>query len=236
MLAQAEVSVSMVPTSASPVLKTELVVTLAPSYPETLVQEDFTAVLFSQDDEDYERELYVMSVDDAAKSLTIKFPGAVSGTYQLQLSSTQHGRIDSDLLILGVHGTVSSVSPLTGSKYGGALVTITGENFSDNALDNPVKIGEHYCYVQTTSPTEITCRTDFLTAQVAQDEMVIVFLKTSEEAATPNGDDILFTFAVPTTEIQDIQVEFNDVDFKHQVVVSGTGFDASAQLIIDGHE
>jgi hypothetical protein len=46
-----------------------------------------------------------------------------------------------------VHGTVHSVSPLTGSKYGGALITITGENFSDEAQDNPVMIGENYCYV-----------------------------------------------------------------------------------------
>ena len=137
----------MSPTSASPVLKTELTVTLSQSYPETLVKEDFNCTLFSNDDDTYSRELYIMSVDDAAKTLTIKFPGAVSGSYYLQLASAQHGRIDSDLLQLSVHGTITSVSPLTGSKYGGTLVTITGENFSDDLLDNPVKIGDHYCYV-----------------------------------------------------------------------------------------
>jgi hypothetical protein len=156
-----------------------------------------------------------MSVDDSAKSVKIKFPGAVSGTYQLQLSSVQHGRIDSDLLILQVHGSVTGVSPLTGSKYGGALVTITGENFSDDPLDNPVMIGNNYCYVQTTSATQITCRTDLLTNQAVQDELVIVFLKTSEEAATPNGDDIMFTYATPTTEITDITVSFDDSSFTH---------------------
>jgi hypothetical protein len=52
-----------------------------------------------------------------------------------------------------VHGTVTSISPLTGSKYGGALITITGENFSDDKLDNPVMIGKEYCFVQTTSAT-----------------------------------------------------------------------------------
>jgi hypothetical protein len=115
LLAQAEVSISMSPTSASPVLKTELVISLAASYPETLVQEDFSAEIFylgcpadmiCRDNTDYERELYVMAVDDAAKTITLKFPGAYSGTYQLQISSVQHGRIDSDLLTLEVHGTI----------------------------------------------------------------------------------------------------------------------------------
>jgi hypothetical protein len=65
---------------------------------------------------------------------------------------------------------------------------------------------------------------------------VIVFLRTSEEAATPNGDDILFAYAEPTTEIIDIAVQFNDAEFKHQVVLSGTGFDDTTQLFIDGFE
>jgi hypothetical protein len=73
----------MVPSSVSPVLKTELVVYLDSSYPQTLNREDFNATLYSNDDEEYERVLYVMSVDDAAKSVKIKFPGAESGSYYL---------------------------------------------------------------------------------------------------------------------------------------------------------
>lgn len=236
LLAQAEETIQMSPTSVSPVLKSELVITLASSYPDALVAEDFTAVLFGITDTTYERTLFVMSVDDTARTVTIKFPGAWSGQYQLQLSSVQHGRIDSDLLILDVHGTVTNVSPLSGSKYGGALVTITGENFSDNPLDNPVMIGGHYCYVITTSPTEITCRTDLLTDQISQDELVVVFLKTSEEAATPNDDDIMFTFGTPASELTDIQVTFDESSFTHKVTVTGTGFDSSIQLYIDGIE
>jgi hypothetical protein len=197
---------SLTPNNASPVLKSEIVVALNSAYTTTMVATDFTAVLFSYNDTTYERELYVMSVDDSAKSLTIKFPGAESGLYYLQVSSVQHGRLDTDALVLDVHGTVTSISPLTGSVYGGTLVTIEGENFSDNPLDNPVKIGADYCYVQTTSTTQITCRTDMLSAQVAQDELVIVFLKTSEEAATPNDDDIFFTYIQPTTTVSDMTV------------------------------
>lgn len=94
-----------------------------------------------------------MSVDDSNKSIKVKFPGAESGLYLIKLSSVQHGNIQSDLLTLSVHGTVTGVSPQSGSIYGGTLVTITGENFSNDPLDNPVKIGNDYCYVITTSPT-----------------------------------------------------------------------------------
>ena len=177
------------PSSVSPVLRTELTVFL--NYPDTMVAEDFTAVLFSNDDEEFERNLYVMSADDSQKTLTIKFPGAPSGSYYLVISSVSYGRLESDFQ-LDVHGTVHSVTPLSGSKYGGALVTITGENFSDNPLDNPVKIGSNYCYVITTSPTEITCRTDMLHDQMVGSEQVLVFLKTSEEASTLSGEDIMF--------------------------------------------
>jgi hypothetical protein len=135
------------PSSASPVLATELLVYLDSSYPETLDVNDFNATLFNNNDEEYERVLYVMSVDDSAKSVKIKFPGAYSGSYYIQLSSTQYGRLDSDVLQLDVHGTVTSFSPTEGSKYGGTLITIIGENFGTVITDNPVMIAGDYCYV-----------------------------------------------------------------------------------------
>ena len=47
--------------------------------------------------------------------------------------------------------------------YGGTVLTITGVNFSNDPLDNPVKIGNNvltseYCLVMTSSPSQITCR------------------------------------------------------------------------------
>jgi hypothetical protein len=99
-----------------------------------------------------------MSVDDAEKTITIKFPGADSGSYYVQLSSSSIGRIDKTPLALEVYGKITGFSPASGSLLGGTLVTIDGENFSDNPLDNPVKVGNNYCLVLTTSPTQITCR------------------------------------------------------------------------------
>lgn len=233
LLAAALNAVGIQPSSVSPVLRTELIVYLDTGYPDVMVAEDFTAVLYSNDDEDIERDLYIMSADDSQKSLTVKFPGAPSGSYYLVISSENYGRLDSDFQ-LDVHGTMHSVTPLSGSKYGGALVTITGENFSNEPLDNPVKIGDHYCYVITTSPTEITCRTDMLHDQAAGEQIVLVFLKTSEEAGTLDGENILFNFQTPSTEISDFEVIFDDSDLKHKIVLSGSGFDDTIELVIDG--
>ena len=81
--------VSVSPTSVSPVLATTLTVTLESTYPHTLVAADFKAQLISTTDDSITRPLYIMSVDDSAKSVDIKFPGADSRLYTTYRSSTQ---------------------------------------------------------------------------------------------------------------------------------------------------
>lgn len=67
--------------------------------------------------------------------------------------------LDNSAVTLKAVGEILSFSPSTGSIYGGTLITITGRVFSTEASDNPVKVGTTDCLVETTSPTEITCRT-----------------------------------------------------------------------------
>jgi len=40
----------------------------------------------------------------------------------------------------------------------------------------------------------ITCRTDLLSDNAISEQTLIVFLKTSEEAATLDGEDIIFSY------------------------------------------
>jgi hypothetical protein len=88
---------------------------------------------------------------------------------------------------------------------GGTLVTITGENFSNNALDNPVMIGPALCLVETSTPQEIVCRIehrpyteDFSTGYPLEGP-VSVFLKLGETAGCPNG--CTFTFDEPSATV-----------------------------------
>ena len=139
---------TVTPNSVSPVLATVLTVNLEDTYPGQMnSKEDFTAELISRDDPDFVRPLYVMSVDADTKSLTIKFPGAESGNYNIMLVGEGVGRIDKTPLALTVTGQVTGISPLAGSALGGTLVTIDGINFSDDAYDNPVKVGDNWCLV-----------------------------------------------------------------------------------------
>lgn len=81
---------------------------------------------------------------------------------------------------------------MTGSIYGGTLLTINGENFGDEYTDNPVQISTNGgvdsidCFVQTTNSTMITCRIDddIVPRAAAQEGDMVVFLKTSEEATS----------------------------------------------------
>ena len=109
----------------------------------------------------------MVGVDDGAKTLTVLFGGAYSGDFQVAIRHSVYGLVDTEGMILHVGASVTSYSPTTGSIYGGTLLTITGENFGDQATDNPVQLyfadgltRNWHCYVQTTSLNEITCRLD----------------------------------------------------------------------------
>jgi len=82
----------------------------------------------------------VIDVDDAAKTITTKFGGAESGEYKIWIRHSATGLIEADGLILDVNAYMTSYSPMTGSIYGGTLLTINGENFGDVYTDNPVQI------------------------------------------------------------------------------------------------
>ena len=75
-----QAAASLTPNEVSPVVKQNLVACLAPSYPETLVKEDFEAVVVNTATQE-ERPLYVLSVDDLNKCITLTFMGAPSGDY-----------------------------------------------------------------------------------------------------------------------------------------------------------
>jgi hypothetical protein len=166
-------------TSLSPVLRNEIVIELTADYPTVpaLKREDFAAELnlvseitqghwwFDFDlgdflwipDETTAWPLYIKEVDTAARTVTINFRGAPSGEYVILLSSQSHGRLDNENLKIKTEAYVTGVSPSSGSALGGTMVTITGENFSNDPLDNAVMIGDALCLVKSSKPKEIIC-------------------------------------------------------------------------------
>ena len=78
-------TVTLVPSSVSPVLKSEIDITLGSTFTDDLtgMANLFTVVAYSDSDPDFMLALYVMSVDVTNNSIKVKFPGAKSGTYHI---------------------------------------------------------------------------------------------------------------------------------------------------------
>lgn len=81
-------TVGVVPNTASPVLHTWLKITVAGG---TLVKDKVTVDLVKADDEDNKKPLYVAKVDPFKKEIRVKFGGALSGKYKLEVATEADG-------------------------------------------------------------------------------------------------------------------------------------------------
>lgn len=97
---------------------------------------------------------------------------------------------------------IDSISPTSGSKYGGTVVTITGDKFDLRAETDPVKFGDNTCNIISASATEIICRIELNIGKDADDEVDVVIMPAlpidsmvcliDDQA---KGDGCIFTFA-----------------------------------------
>jgi len=181
--------------------------------------------------------MHVVSADPAGPSVTVKYNGLLSGTYIVKITSleTAIGIILSENE-LDVSATITSIDVTQGSTEGGTVLTITGTNFSDEPLDNPVKVGDNYCLVSFSGNSGIICRIENK-VHVAGDAEVIVFLKTSEEATCNVAGGCTFTYVTPSAALTSINAAYDVSELGHVVTVTGSGFDTDltlTELWIDG--
>ena len=237
------------PTSASPVLQTNIDFTLSSDFPMTLTADNVEVWIKSKTNATAPiKFLRVVSVDDATKTITTKFGGAHSDTYDINIRHNQYGLVDMSAHTLTVGSSVTSMSPAVGSVYGGTLLTINGNNFGTVKTDNPVTInyngalGAVPCYVKETSETQIKCRVgDLSEAKKKPANQVwkaIVFLKTSEEA-TCTAPICKFTFTDSLPTITALAPEWDATALVWKARVTGTGFTGAASansLEINGRE
>jgi len=159
-------STGISPSSVSPVLKTPITVTLESTFPYALKIEDITMHATNNANSTIIKHLRCVSVDDSAKTFVVMFGGAESGVFSITIRHKDFGLVDTSGMTLNVGSTVTAVSPMTGSIYGGTVITITGTNFGTQKTDNPVQIsynggvGSTNCFVLTTGATQITCQID----------------------------------------------------------------------------
>ena len=124
------------------------------------------------------------------------------------------------------------------------MVTITGENFSNNAIDNAVMIGDALCLVQSSQPQEIICEIE--PREITEDFVteigtVSVFLKLGETAACQPSSACEFTFNEPSATVTGFTTVYDQsLSMEHVVIVEGSGFGNTAspydRMTVDGVE
>jgi hypothetical protein len=117
-------SITITPSSVSPVLKTKVIVQMESDFAYTLTREDLSINATSTTNSSYIRYMNVIQVDDSAKTFTAMFGGAYSGQFQISIRHKEYGLVGTEGLILDVSASVTSYTPMTGSIYGGTLLTI----------------------------------------------------------------------------------------------------------------
>jgi len=121
---------------------------------------------------------------------------------------------------------------MTGSIYGGTMLTIKGANFGKLPTDNPVSLvyapGQGRatsCFVKETSATEIKCRVDTANmAKAAGDKgTMVVFLKTSEEAkCTKPACEWTFTDTLP--DVKTFEPQWDEAGGNWDIKMTGLDF------------
>lgn len=219
------------PASVSPVLKQTLTITLGTDI--TLDSEDLSVYLNSETDSENDKELNVYEVDNGAKTISARFGGAWSGTYTVNVISAVEGKFSS-VLSLDVSGTITGISPSTGSSNGGTLVTVTGTNFDTDVLNNPISINWLNAEVISSTETSILFRTP-VSSHGDNTYEIVVGLKTSEEAVCNDAtDSCMFTFSSSITSVLGSLSVGNNVDGSVEITLGGTGFGSSAEVYLDG--
>jgi hypothetical protein len=215
------------------VLEANITVQLSDAYDIQLEAADFAAelILVSESTQghyvfDYEKgfyewikdetkawPVYVLAVDNAKKTVTLKFKGAPKGDYKVYLTSSKKGRLDAENLSIKTDVTVTEISPKQGSALGGTVVTITGENFSSKVTDNPVQIGDALCVIQSTSESQIVCQIEkrpviAFDNYKSEEVSVDVYLRLSDVASC-GIESCTFTFEKPKAEVTEIKQHYN---------------------------
>jgi hypothetical protein len=213
-------------------------------FPYELVKEDLSINATSLTNSTYIRYMNVISVNDTAKTFTAMFGGAYSGQFQINVRHRRYGLVGTNGLILDVSSSITDFSPMTGSIYGGTLLTIRGTNFGNVKTDNPVQIsnnggiGSIDCFVQETKVDEIKCRVDTnLNKTGGIEDSMIVFLKTSEEAKCEPLSKCKYTWNFFIPDIHEFSVFFDESTYEWMLKATGETFSGdttTTEMLIGG--
>ncbi len=222
---------SVSPSSVSPVLKATLTLTVN-GYSSTLDKDDLEVWITSKTKAGVRYNMNVVetgpvSGQPSRQYIKVKFGGADSDTYNFFVRSRSYGSFDASSLTFTTVGKITGFSPKHGSIHGGSLITIDGYHFSATDIqDNPVRIGYTDCLVESTTATQIKCRTVARHENEVGTDEVIVLLKTYEEADCAVSGGCNFNW-VDSASVTSHSTAYDATANDYVMTITGTGFQAS---------
>ena len=243
-------ALALTPSRISPIAFRTIEIQLDPDYPAAgMTTDDFEVSLHPAELEltrldvlrEGVRQLNVVGVDPIQKTITVKYGGAYSGTYDLRIKSKTQGNILTEAVSLQVVFELLDFTPKQGSIYGGTKITIQGGPFTADLQETIVKVGykwsdgiDHYCYVLSVSETEVTCRLPLDLNREAKDYELIIFSGTYEEGNCEMNNACQFTF-IEVDELPEVTGEaaavFDSASGEYTIVIPVQGNTDAAEDI-----
>ena len=105
-------------------------------------------------------EMRVLSVNDSV--IECGLAGGTPGNFDVMVTLDGFGDIppvNDSINNFAYELVIDSISPISGSYYGGTLITILGRNFSPEKEETQVFIRDIKCDIESVKTGEIQCRT-----------------------------------------------------------------------------
>ena len=180
------------PNPVSPVLRTNMFFLFEDNFVEPFNPSSYQIRFTSTKDPSYVRKVNIRELIDS-NQWRARFLGAHAGTFTVTIKDVALGYLDTSALpLVDANSYITSITPQEGSVYGGTEITITGGPFSNNGLENNVKVWNHDCLVTSSSNETIVCVTAPripATPITEVTELIDVFLKAAEYAICALPDD-----------------------------------------------
>ena len=163
------------------------------------------------EDNNKEYQLKIMKINDTV--LTVGYTGSLAGIYRFQITETgvrtsqptnpQAHQLTAKIII-------ENIQPLSGSPYGGTVLTITGRNFSPDELENLVNVGDKpstFCEIKEFNTTHIICIMPAKPDSYSNlSQIISVSGKLTEEAFCEDPNSCVFSY-IQEEELEGIMIE-----------------------------
>ena len=138
---------NILPESISPINSSQIRIQLSSPYLGIKEAEFYTVEMYNIYDSSISVGLTVTGIDNlSGGSLVLRYLGGVSsGYYKFRINASDVGKIDTEDIQLLIVSRITGISPIAGSSLGGTLLTINGENFSNDVEDHEVTVGDSKC-------------------------------------------------------------------------------------------